>query len=106
MRTGTGADQFASLAFRQEGYPFPYLPPTMNAPLSKPGDNYDALGLFQQISRNALAGRTHDFRKYGRRLFWRLTSSSSIATSGAKQSRPTSNGRICKLILPSQRVPV
>ncbi len=34
MRTVPGADQPAPLLFRQDKYPFPYFPPTMNAAVS------------------------------------------------------------------------
>ena len=54
MRTVPGADQPAPVLLRHDRYPFPYFPPTTKAAVFKIRNQHDAVGLLDELLRNAL----------------------------------------------------
>src|ERR1039458_3967387 len=100
MRTVAGADQPEPLLFRQDRYPFPYLPPTMKAPLLRSGT------ITMQCARSSrscgipLSGAAITSEKTDAAAPSRLAGSVSIASSVVVKAKPATIANLIFLPLP------
>ena len=88
MRTVAGADQPWPLWFRQDKYPFPYFPPTMNAPVLRLGTMTMQWALSRRSCGIPLSGAAITSEKTAAASASRLAGALSIASKDVVMAKP------------------
>src|SRR5664279_2423600 len=88
MRTVAGADQPKPLLLRQDRYPFPYLPPTMNAPVLSEGTMTMQCAFSSRSCGIPLSGVAITSEKTDAASPNRLAGSLSIASNDVVRAKP------------------
>src|SRR5665811_933756 len=106
MRTVAGADQPRPLLLRQDRYPFPYFPPTMNAPVLRLGTMTMQCAFPSRSCGIPLSGVAIISEKTDAASPSRLAGSLSIASNDVVRAKPATIANFISLYLLPSHVPV